>query len=205
MTAKIAVLISGRGSNLQSVIDAIRGKYLDAEIVLVVSNRKKAYGLERADKAGIPTRYHGLKSYRDAGRTRIDYDQDLANLLAEHQPDFVLLAGWMHLLSQPFLDRFPYRVINLHPALPGKFPGAHAIEDAFAAFQRGEIRQTGVMIHLVPDERVDAGPVLGTEEVHIYPGDTLEMLENRIHQTEHRLLIQTLNRLIEGDEESSLT
>lgn len=201
MATKIAVLISGHGNNLQAVIDAIRGKYLDAEIVLVVSNSKNAYGLERARKAGIPTHFHSLKSYLDAGRTRIDHDRDLADLLVEHQPDFVLLAGWMHILSQPFLDRFPYRVINLHPALPGKFPGAHAVEDAFAAFQRGEIKQTGVMVHLVPDERVDAGPVLGSEEVHIYPSDTLEMLENRIHQTEHRLLIQTLNQLIEGDEE----
>ncbi len=198
---KLAVIISGSGSNLQAIIDAIRYRVLDAEIVVVVANRKRALGLERAQKAGIPTRYHPLKPYRDSGRSREDYDADLATILQEYRPDWVILAGWMHILSQDFLDHFAYRVINLHPALPGKFPGAHAIEDAFAACQRGEIKQTGVMVHLVPDEEVDAGPVLGTQEVLIYPQDTLEMLTNRIHQAEHQLLVSTLIRLIEGDEE----
>jgi folate-dependent phosphoribosylglycinamide formyltransferase PurN len=82
------------------------------------------------------------------------------------------------------LQHYAYRVVNLHPALPGQFPGANAIADAFAAFQRKEIRKTGVMVHLVPDEQVDRGPVVATAEVPIYPSDTLEMLTNRIHQTE---------------------
>ena len=106
----------------------------------------------------------------------------------------------MHIFSNQFLRHFPYRVINLHPALPGKFPGAHAIEEAFAAFQRGEIKGTGVMVHLVPDEQVDRGPVLLTSEVPIYPTDTLETLENRVHQAEHRTLVQAIDRLIQGDE-----
>ena len=200
-TTKLAVLISGSGSNLQAIIDAIRYRVLDAEIVVVVANRRQAFGLERAEKAGIPTRYHPLKPYRDDGRSRNEYDADLAAILHEYQPDWVVLAGWMHILSQDFLDHFSYRVINLHPALPGKFPGAHAIADAFVAYQQGEIKQTGVMVHLVPDERVDAGPVLGTQEVLIYPQDTIEMLTNRVHQAEHQLLVSTLIRLIEGDEE----
>ena len=199
MPTKLAVLISGSGSNLQAIIDAIRLKVLDAEIVVVVSNRKKAYGLERAQKANIPTRYHPLKPYREPGRSREEYDTDLAIMLQEYQPDWIILVGWMHLFSQPFLDHFSYRVINLHPALPGKFPGANAIEEAFEAFQQGKIKQTGVMVHLVPDERVDAGPVLGTQEVIIYPRDTLESLTRRIQQTEHTLLVSTLDRLIQGD------
>ncbi|MFN3334078.1 MAG: phosphoribosylglycinamide formyltransferase [Caldilinea sp.] len=203
MTARLAVLISGNGSNLQALIDAIRMKVLDAEIVLVVSNRKDAFGLVRAEKAGIPTRYLPLKPYTAAGRTRADYDADLAQIVAEAAPDWIVLAGWMHILSRAFLDRFPYRVVNLHPALPGKFPGAHAIEEAFAAFQRGEIKQTGCMVHLVPDEAVDAGPVIGVAEVPIYRTDTLEMLANRMHQAEHKLLVQSLQRLIVGDEEVS--
>ncbi|MFN3980583.1 MAG: phosphoribosylglycinamide formyltransferase [Caldilinea sp.] len=203
MTARLAVLISGNGSNLQALIDAIRMKVLDAEIVLVVSNRKDAFGLVRAEKAGIPTRYLPLKPYTAAGRTRADYDADLAQIVAEAAPDWIVLAGWMHILSRAFLDRFPYRVVNLHPALPGKFPGAHAIEEAFAAFQRGEIKQTGCMVHLVPDEAVDAGPVIGVAEVPIYRTDTLEMLGNRMHQAEHKLLVQSLQRLIVGDEEVS--
>lgn len=201
MTARLVVLISGNGSNLQALIDAIRMKVLDAEIVLVVSNRKDAFGLVRAEKAGIPTRYLPLKPYTAAGRTRADYDADLAQVVAEAAPDWVVLAGWMHILSRAFLDHFSYRVVNLHPALPGKFPGAHAIEEAFAAFQRGEINQTGCMVHLVPDEAVDAGPVIGVAEVPIYRTDTLETLANRMHQAEHKLLVQSLQRLIVGDEE----
>lgn len=203
MTARLVVLISGNGSNLQALIDAIRMKVLDAEIVLVVSNRKDAFGLVRAEKAGIPTHYMPLKPYTAAGRTRADYDADLAQIVGEAAPDWVVLAGWMHILSSAFLDRFPYRVVNLHPALPGKFPGAHAVEEAFAAFQRGEIKQTGCMVHLVPDEAVDAGPVIGVAEVPIYRTDTLETLANRMHQAEHKLLVQSLQRLIVGDEEVS--
>ncbi|MCS6825403.1 MAG: phosphoribosylglycinamide formyltransferase [Caldilinea sp.] len=201
MTAKLAVLISGNGSNLQAIIDAIHTKALDAEIVLVVSNRKNAFGLVRAERAGIPTRYFPLKPYTDAGRPRTEYDADLAQIVTEYRPDWVVLAGWMHILSKAFLDHFPYRVVNLHPALPGQFPGAHAIADAFAAFRRGEIKQTGCMVHLVPDEAVDAGPVIGVAEVPIYRTDTLETLTDRMHQAEHRLLVQSLQRLIVGDEE----
>lgn len=200
MSARLVVLISGNGSNLQALLDAIRMRVLDAQVVLVVSNRKDAYGLERAAKAGIPTRYHPLKPYRDAGRSRAEYDADLAQMVAAAKPDYVVLAGWMHILSDAFLRHFPYCVVNLHPALPGQFPGAHAIEDAFAAFGRGEIKHTGVMVHLVPDEQVDRGPVILSQEVHIYASDTLEMLANRIHQAEHKLLVQALIRLIEGDE-----
>jgi formyltetrahydrofolate-dependent phosphoribosylglycinamide formyltransferase len=200
MTAKIAVLISGNGSNLQAIIDAIRDRILPAEIAVVVSNRSKAYGLQRAEKAGIPTRVHRLKPYKDAGRSRGEYDADLAGLLKEYRPDWVVLAGWMHILSAEFLDRYSYRVINLHPALPGQFPGTHAIERAFAAYQEGEIKETGIMVHLVPDEQVDAGPVLETTTVPIYSSDTVETLETRMHQAEHQVLVRALLRVIEGDE-----
>ena len=199
MPARIAVLISGSWTNLQAFLDAIRLRMLVAEVAVVLSNRKEAYGLERAARAGIPTRYHPLKPYRDAGQSREQYDADLAALLKEYAPQWVVMAGWMHILSNSFLQRFPYRVVNLHPALPGQFPGAHAIEDAFEAYQRGEIKQTGVMVHLVPDEQVDRGPVLASADVPIYKSDTLEMLTKRMHQAEHRLLVNALQRLIEGD------
>ena len=200
MSARLAVLISGNGSNLQAILDAIRMRVLDAQVAVVVSNRKAAFGLERAAKAGVPTRYHPLKPYRDAERSRNEYDADLAEIVKEYAPDYVVLAGWMHIFTQDFLKNFPYRVINLHPALPGKFPGAHAIEDAFAAYTRGEIKGTGAMVHLVPDEQVDRGPVIHTAEVPIYPTDTLETLETRMQQTEHKILVQAIARLIEGDE-----
>ena len=200
MPARLAVLISGNGTNLQAILDAIRMRVLDAQVVVVVSNRKDALGLERAAKAGVPTLYHSLKAYRDAGRERSEYDADLADLVKKYAPDYVVLAGWMHILSDTFLRYFPYRVINLHPALPGKFPGAQAIEDAYQAYKAGDINATGVMVHLVPDEQVDRGPVILTGDVPIYPTDTLETLRTRIHQTEHKILIQALARLIEGDE-----
>jgi len=193
--ARLAVFISGFGSNLQAIIDAVQAGELDAEIVVVVSNRKAAYGLVRAEQAGIPTLYFPLKPYRDAGRSREEYDADLAERVAAYEPDLIVLAGWMHILSPAFLDRFPNRVINLHPALPGQFPGTHAIQRAYEAFQRGEIDHTGVMMHYVVPE-VDAGPVIISEEVPIYPSDTLDDLEARIHEVEHRLIVEAIRRCI---------
>ncbi len=201
MTTRIVVLISGNGSNLQALIDAIHYRALTAEIVAVVANRKEAFGLQRAAKAAIPTHYFPLKPYRDAARSRQEYDADLATLLKPYRPDWIVLAGWMHIFSNAFLQAFPYRVINLHPALPGQFPGTDAIARAFAAYQAGTIKKTGVMVHLVPDEQVDRGPVLASEEVLIYPSDTLEMLEKRVHQAEHSVLVAALRRVIEGDDE----
>ncbi len=194
--ARLAVFISGFGSNLQAIIDAVQAGELDAEIVVVVSNRKAAYGLVRAEKAGIPTLYFPLKPYRDTGRSREEYDADLAERVAAYEPDLIVLVGWMHVLSPAFLDRFPNRVINLHPALPGQFPGTHAIQRAYEAFQRGEIDHTGVMVHYVVPE-VDAGPVIVSEEVPIHPSDTLDDLEARIHKTEHRLIVEAIRRCVQ--------
>ena len=148
---RLVVLVSGSGSNLQALLD-------DAlPVVAVVSNRADAFALQRAARVGVATEYLSLAAARRAGRTRRDYDAELAEVVASHRPDYVVLAGWMHLLSSAFLDRFPDRVVNLHPALPGTFPGAHAIEKAFAAATRGEIAATGIMVHLVPDEGVLRG------------------------------------------------
>lgn len=193
--AKLVVLISGSGSNLQALIDACETGVLPAQIMLVVSNKASAYGLRRAESRQIPTAiFKGRK-----GMDRRDYDEDLGRFIAALEPDWVILAGWMHLFSLNFLRYFPHRVVNLHPALPGQFAGTHAIERAFEAFQRGQIEHTGIMVHLVPDEGVDDGPVLATEIVPIQPEDTLDTLEQRIHTTEHRLLVDTLRQLITGE------
>jgi formyltetrahydrofolate-dependent phosphoribosylglycinamide formyltransferase len=189
---RLAVFISGNGSNLQAIIDAVQAGELEAQIEVVVSNRRDAYGLVRAERAGIPTLYFPLKPYRDMGHSRAEYDTDLADQMAAYKPDLIVLAGWMHVLSPAFLDRFPDRVLNLHPALPGQFPGTHAIQRAYEAFQRGEIDHTGVMVHWVVPE-VDAGPAIATAEVPIYPTDSLDDLETRIHATEHHLLVEALN------------
>lgn len=186
--ARLVVLISGSGSNLQAVLDACASGALAAEVVAVFSNRPDAYGLVRAVQAGV----QAVAFPKSKETSRREYDAALAAVVAACKPDWVLLAGWMRVLSSAFLDVFPARVINLHPALPGAFPGTHAIQRAFEAYQKGEITHTGVMVHLVPDEGVDCGPLLGQEIVPILAGDTVETLEARVHQVEHRLLVKAL-------------
>lgn len=186
---RLVVMISGNGTNLQALIDASQSGKLDARIVAVFSNRADAFGLVRAEQAGIPAVTFPLTPYKQAGRPRNDYDGDLARLVAAFQPDLIVLAGWMLILSPLFLSRFPGQVINLHPALPGQFPGTHAIERAYAAFQRGEIDHTGVMVHWVIPQ-IDAGEVLASAPVAIEADDTLQELETRTHATEHRLIVE---------------
>ena len=197
MMTRIAVLISGNGSNLQAIIDAAEAGHLPgAEIAVVVSNRKDAYGIKRAIKHGVPLVYFPLLPYTRAGRPRSDYDADLATILRGFQVRWVVLAGWMHVLTAAFLRHFPDRVVNLHPALAGTFPGTHAIERAYGAYRQSKIDRTGVMVHLVPDEAVDAGPVVAQAEVPIRPEDCLDDLEARIHETEHVLLVDALRGLL---------
>ncbi len=186
---RLVVLISGSGTNLQALIDACQSGELDARIVTVFSNRADPYGLTRAGQAGIPALTFPLTPYKKAGRPRSDYDEDLARLVGAFQPDLIVLAGWMLILSPAFLSRFPDLVINLHPALPGQFPGTDAIARAYAAFQRGEIDHTGVMVHWVIPA-IDAGKVIASAVVAIEVGDTLEDLEKRIHEAEHRLIVE---------------
>lgn len=190
--ARLAILISGSGTNLQAVLDACADGTLPAQVVVVVSNQPGALGLQRAAQAGVPVLVREKAKTED----RRAYDADLARLVADFAPDWIVLAGWMRILTVAFLEAFPKRVINLHPALPGTFPGTHAIQRAYEAFRAGEIQSTGVMVHLVPDEGVDSGPVIAQEMVRIRPDDTLETLEARIHQVEHRLLVQALNDIL---------
>jgi formyltetrahydrofolate-dependent phosphoribosylglycinamide formyltransferase len=193
MTSRLVVLISGNGSNLQAILDACAAGELPASVVAVISNNADAYGLVRAYEAGVKAiHFQKLES-----ESRRDYDARLAEDILTYAPNYIVLAGWMRILTSAFLDHFPNRVINLHPALPGVFPGTHAIDRAFEAYQKGQIRHTGVMVHLVPDEGVDDGPVLATEIVPIHPNDTLESLEGRVHETEHILLVNTLKSLLQ--------
>jgi formyltetrahydrofolate-dependent phosphoribosylglycinamide formyltransferase len=193
---RVAVLISGSGTNLQALIDAARDHVLNAEIVLVVSNRKAAFGLTRAKNASIETLYFPLKPYRDTGRTREEYDSDLASSIAAFKPDLLVCAGWMHIDSGALIERFPGRIINLHPALPGEFPGAHGIEDAFKAWQRGEISRSGCMVHHVIKD-LDAGEPIVTREVPFEPDDTLETYSTKIHKAEHEMILQATKITLE--------
>ena len=191
-SSRLVVLISGNGSNLQAILDACASGELDATVVSVISNKAEAFGLTRARNAGIES----IHIPKLEAESRQQYDTRLADYVTTRQPDYIILAGWMRILSSSFLSCFPNRVINLHPALPETFPGTHAIERAYEAYQRKEIKHTGVMVHLVPNEGVDNGPILATEIVPIFADDTLESLETRVHKTEHELLIKTIKELI---------
>ncbi|KAI9482301.1 Bifunctional purine biosynthetic protein ADE5,7 [Coemansia sp. RSA 1290] len=193
----IIVLISGSGSNLQALINAEQQGGLGGHISLVVSNKKAAYGLERAANAAIPTAVRTLKQYKDAGKSREDYDRDLAEFIASHSPDLIVLAGWMHILSPAFIDRFPNKIINLHPALPGELDGAHAIERAYDEFKAGTRTRTGVMVHYVIPE-VDKGSPILIEQVPCKEGDLLEDLESRIHSVEHEILPRAVKQVLQG-------
>ena len=188
----LVVLVSGNGSNLQAILDAIRSGDLKAKVRAVISNNKNAYALERANLAGIPTEV----VIKAKEQNRSEFDSQLAEIVAKFQPDWIILAGWMRILSMSFLGRFPGKVINLHPALPGEFPGVHAIERAYQSFKDGEIDKSGVMVHLVPDEGVDSGPVLNQRVVDLLPEESLEQFEARMHTCEHVLLVETIKNLI---------
>lgn len=189
---RLAVLASGHGTNLQAVIDACAGGGLAAEVVAVVSDQPGAGALTRAARAAIPT----FVVARRPGEPRSGYDGRLAAVVAAARPDLVVLAGWMRILTMSFLGAFPNRVVNIHPARPGELPGVDAIGRAYAEFRRGARTCTGVMVHLVPDEGVDDGPVLATVDVPIHPGDSLDDLAARVHRAEHALLVDTLGRLV---------
>ncbi len=190
---RVVVLISGNGSNLQALLDATRNQTIPARIVLVVSNRRGAYGLTRARQAGVPTLYIPFRRNADTDEhtARTRYDAQLAQHIASYDPDLIVLAGWLHIFSSAFLDYFPQRIINLHPALPGMFPGKNALAEAFVAHQRGDIHESGCMVHYVVPE-VDAGPVIMQKSVPFAADDTLESYAERMHAAEHCLLIQAV-------------
>ncbi len=173
----IGVLVSGDGSNLQALLDA------ELPVVAVASNRNDARALERAGEAGVPAGTFELEGFAD----RFQRDVTMANWLQEHGVRLVVCAGYMHLLTLPFLRRFPRRIVNVHPSLLPEFPGARAFENALAA----GVETTGVTVHLV-DEGLDSGPVVRQERVPVEPRETRV---ERIHAVEHRLLPEVVGNL----------
>jgi phosphoribosylglycinamide formyltransferase-1 len=178
---RIGVLVSGEGSNLQALLDA------RLPVAAVASNVAGVRGLARAEAAGVPAASFPVESYRD----RPTRDADMADWLQLHGVDLVVCAGYMHLLTTAFLDRFPGRVVNVHPALLPAFPGADAVREALEA----GVSETGATVHIV-DEGVDTGPVLRQERVPVLAGDTPETLHSRIRAVEHRLLPEVVQELI---------
>jgi phosphoribosylaminoimidazolecarboxamide formyltransferase/IMP cyclohydrolase len=195
---KIVVLASGAGSNFQALADWAAGMTAGVEISALVSDISEAAVLARAEKMGIPALC--LEFRNREGMPRKDarrlYDRKLADLTGGFEPDFIFLLGWMRILSDEFVGRFPGKIINLHPALPGQFPGTHAIERAYEAFRENRIIFSGVMTHYVPDEGIDSGPVVAVQKVAIFQSDNLETFEHRIHEAEHFLVVHTAELLI---------
>lgn len=185
---KIGVLLSGSGTNLQAIIDEAAAG-LPVEIVKVVSSRPDAYGIERAKAAGIPVLVLNRTIYAD----REAADQLIVDELKADGAEYVVMAGYMRMVTPVMLDAFPDRVLNLHPALLPSFKGAHAIDDAFNA----GVKVTGVTVHLA-NEEYDKGPIVAQEPVFVAEDDTLESLEAKIHAVEHVLYPKVLRLIAEG-------
>lgn len=176
----IGVLASGEGSNLQALLDA------GLPVIAVASNEAGARALERAAAAGVASDVFPVGDFDD----RDARDGAMADWFEDQGVELVVCAGYMHLLRPSFLDRFPGRVVNVHPAPLPDFPGAHPLEDVLAA----GAQQTAATVHYV-DEGVDTGAVIATEPVPVLPGDTVETLRTRVHEAEHRLLPQVVREL----------
>ena len=192
MSGRIVVLASGGGTNCQALIDACDVGAIDAEVIAVITNKADAGVVVRAKAAGITT--HVIKHQGKDPEARRDADQRLIRLIASCEPDLVALAGWMRILGAEVGAAFP--MINVHPAKPGEFPGLGALERAHQAWVDGEITESGVMVHWVPDEGVDAGPVICTQEVPFEAGDTLDEFAARMHRVEHRLIVVAAKRAL---------
>ena len=184
-----AVLASGRGSNLKAIIEAIKSGIIKAHLKAVFSDKKDAHALEYAREAHIPTIFINPKDFND----RESYDRALVERLHEFNIDFVVLAGYMRLLSSYFIRQYPDKILNIHPSLLPAFKGTHAIKDAFD----GGVKVTGPTVHFVIEE-VDGGAIILQEPVGIGPQDTLESLEEKIHQAEHRIYPQAIDLFVRG-------
>jgi phosphoribosylglycinamide formyltransferase-1 len=184
----IGVLISGRGSNLQSIIDATRDGRLDARLAIVISNRADAHGLERARAAGIDTLVRDHKAWP----SREAYESVLVKDLRARNVDLVCLAGFMRLLGATFVNAFPSRILNIHPALLPSFPGLHAQRQAV---EHG-VKMSGATVHLV-DTNLDAGPIVMQAVVPVFDDDTEDTLSARILEAEHRIYPEAIQRVLD--------
>ena len=185
---KLGVLISGSGTNLQAIIDRIATGTLDAEVALVVSSRPDAYGLKRAEAAGIQTLTLSKEIYKDP----MVADEVIATELKQHGVEYVIMAGYMRMVHAPILASFPNRVVNLHPALLPSFKGAHAIQDAYDY----GVKVTGVTVHFA-DDNYDCGPIIAQSPVPVEEGWTVDELEEHIHAVEHELYPDVIQLLAE--------
>ena len=187
-TLHLAVMLSGSGTNLQAIVDAIGRGELDAVIEMVVASNPRARGILRAGAAALPTAIFQPADYDEPE----ELERKLVETFRRNGVDYVVLAGYMRKVTPVMLEAFPNRVINLHPALLPKFPGAHAIQEAYEA---GETK-TGITIHFA-NEEYDKGPIIFQHEVEVVDGEPIELLEQRIHEAEHRFYPKVLQKIAE--------
>jgi phosphoribosylglycinamide formyltransferase 1 len=186
---ELGVLCSGTGTNLQAILDAVAGERLDARVRVVISNKPGILALERAERAGVPTRVLPHREFA----SREAFDAALIAALRDAGAEWVMLAGFMRVLTPLFLRAFPGRIVNIHPALLPAFPGVHAQAQALAY----GVKVTGCTVHLV-DEGVDTGPVIAQRAIAVLDDDTVESLTARLLEQEHALLIEALSLIASG-------
>lgn len=186
---KFAVFASGNGSNLQAIIEAVKAGEINAELALVFSDNRKAYALKRAKEAGIPTLCLVRKDYA----TPQSYERDIVIQLKEMQIDFIVLAGFMKVFTPFFIKQYPNQILNIHPSLLPSFKGANGIKDAFTY----GVKVTGVTVHFA-DDKMDHGPIILQEAFRVAERETLESLEERIHQVEHKMYPKAIALYADG-------
>ena len=185
----LGVLCSGRGTNLQSIMAAVESGQIPASIGVVLTDKPEAKALERAEKAGIPHAFIDRRAYE----TRRDFEEQLVSKLRQHDVSLVILAGFMRILSPYFVQQYPGRILNVHPALLPAFPGAHAHRDVLAY----GVKVSGCTIHFV-DEGTDSGPIILQAAVPVLPEDTEETLAERVLDEEHRLYPRAIALCVKG-------
>ena len=185
----IAVLVSGRGTNLQAIIDAVKSGYIKADIALILSDNKKAYALERAKKAGIEA------LFLDPGSlgSKEDFDKEIVKNLKKRGVELVVLAGYMRLLTPYFVKEYKDRIMNIHPALLPSFKGLDGVKDALAY----GVKVTGPTVHFIT-EKVDSGPIITQVPIEVEDGDTEDSLREKVHKEEHKIYPKAIKDFVEG-------
>ena len=186
---KFAVFVSGHGSNLQAIIDAVKAGEIKAELALVISDNAKAYALKRAEEAGIKTAVFSPKNYTN----KQSVDRDIVIQLKNEQIDGIVLAGYMRLLTPFFVKKFHHKIINIHPSLLPSFKGLKGIKDTFTY----GAKVTGATVHFV-DDKMDHGPIIAQESIKVADDDTLATLEEKIHKIEHRIYPKAIALFVDG-------
>jgi len=183
---RLGVLVSGRGSNLQALINASRKENYPAQVVVVISDNPQALAIERAKRAKIPCYVVKREDYK----TKKEYEEKIKSILEEYNVDLVVLAGYMRIVGKTLLSAYPLKIINIHPSLLPSFPGLHAQKQAW---EYG-VKYSGCTVHFV-DEGIDSGPIIGQKVVPVYDDDTPDTLADRILKKEHKLLVEVVEKL----------